>query len=190
MGVLDGFIGGVLSPIKDIVSEVVVDKDKRDQVNLELKKIEDQAQARLDAQVTGQIEVNKVEAASGSVFVAGWRPAVGWVGAAGFGYSLVVKPFLEYVAIVRHWATSFPSLDDTLLITVMGGMLGIGTMRSFEKVRGVATNDYRATPAVATSGSNVEVDTKKGTVSVETTPSPVPQATTVAAPPKRKWSLS
>jgi len=64
-------IGDAINAVKDLLSEVVVDKDKRDQVNLELTRIQDQAQARLDAQIQAQIEVNKVEAQSASVFVAG-----------------------------------------------------------------------------------------------------------------------
>ena len=77
MAGLSDILGGIFSPIKDIVSEIVVDKDKRDQINFELAKLEDQAQARLDGLQTSQIELNKVEASNGSLFVAGWRPFVG-----------------------------------------------------------------------------------------------------------------
>lgn len=132
-------IGDIINAVKDIVGEVVVDKDKRDQVNLELAKLKDQAEARLDQQLLAQVEVNKIEAASGSVFVAGWRPAIGWVGAAALTYSYIISPFIGI------W-TKVPPYDFDGLIYIVTAMLGIGGMRSFEKVKGVSTNDYRDVP--------------------------------------------
>lgn len=132
-------IGDLINSVKDLVSEVVVDKDKRDQINLELIKIQDQAQARLDAQVQAQIEVNKIEAASGSVFVAGWRPAIGWVGASGLAYAYIVQPFLSI------WVKA-PVIDYDGLYNIIFALLGIGAMRTYEKVKGVSTNDYRDVP--------------------------------------------
>jgi hypothetical protein len=133
-------IGDLINGVKDLISEVVVDKDKRDQVNLELAQLQDQAQARLDAQLLAQVEVNKIEASSGSLFVAGWRPAIGWVGATALAYSYVVSPFLAI------WMT-VPKTDFDGLIYIITAMLGIGGMRTFEKVKGVSTNDYRDVPA-------------------------------------------
>lgn len=156
-------IGDVIGAVKDLVSEVVVDKDKRDQINLELIKIQDQAQARVDEQVLAQIEVNKVEAASGSVFVAGWRPAIGWVGAAALAYAYIVQPFIG----VFH-ATPVYDLDG--LYNVVLAMLGVGAMRSFEKSRGVSTNDF------------TDVPKKTPTETVEVSEAKVEK-------PKRKWKL-
>jgi len=175
-------LGDLINGVKDLVSEVVVDKDKRDQVNLELKKLEDNAQARLDAQVTGQLEVNKVEAASGSVFVAGWRPFVGWVGGFGLAMQSIILPLLAQITGRMY------EMNTELLIMALGSMLGIGGMRTFEKVKGVSTNDYRATPATATQ-TETEVTLASGdTISTKTTPPPVPVV--VSAPAKkRKWSL-
>lgn len=133
-------IGDVIGAVKDLVSEVVVDKDKRDQVNLELAKIQDQAQARLDAQLQAQIDVNKVEAASGSVFVAGWRPAIGWVGAAALAYSFILQPFIGI------WIKDLPAIQYEYLMTIITAMLGIGGMRTFEKVKGVSTNTMQDVP--------------------------------------------
>jgi hypothetical protein len=183
VGISD-IIGGIFSPIKDIVSEVVVDKDKRDQVNLELARLEDQAQARLDAATLGQIEVNKVEAANGSIFVAGWRPFVGWVGGVGFGYNLIVQPFSEFLARVNGYSGTFPTLDNTLIITIMGGMLGIGGMRTFEKVKGVSTNTMKNVPDTPAT-TDVQV-TPKGEVSVQTKGA---SPTVVAPAPKKKFKI-
>lgn len=133
-------IGDIINAAKDLVSEVVVDKDKRDQVNLELARLGDQAQARLDEQLQAQIEVNKVEAASGSIFVAGWRPAIGWVGAAALAYSFIVSPFIGI------WVKDVPTLQYEYLMTIITAMLGIGGMRTFEKVKGVSTNTMQDVP--------------------------------------------
>lgn len=178
------FIGDLIDGVKDIVSEVVVDKDKRDQVNLELKKLEDQAQARLDAQVSGQIEINKVEAGSDSTFVAGWRPAVGWVGAAGFAWITLLQPMLSWFAAVTFGYTGgFPTVNADILIYMLSGLLGFGGLRTFEKYKGVAgTGAFESKPQTET-----EVTLASGdTISTKTTPPPVPVAVTAK---KRKWSL-
>lgn len=176
-------IGDLFNSVKDVVSEVVVDKDKRDQVNLELRRIEDQAQARLDAQVQGQIEVNKVEAANGSVFVAGWRPAIGWVGAVALLWAFVVGPAIQWIGQMFGHNIAIPDPNFSELMPLIFAILGIGGMRSFEKIKGVATNDYTATPS--TPPTTVSVDTKKGAVEV-TTPSVAPVEPVAK---KKRWSL-
>jgi hypothetical protein len=187
------FIGDLIDGVKDIVSEVVVDKDKRDQVNLELKKLEDQATARLDAQVSSQIEVNKVEAASNSVFVAGWRPAVGWVGAAGLAYATIFQPLASWTAaVVFEYKGGFPILDTELLWVALSGILGIGGMRSFEKYKGVATDNYAVQPPIAGANQTTVDVTKEGEVNVatNTTPiSPTPIATPVVQKKKKKFKI-
>jgi hypothetical protein len=135
-------IGDVIKSVTDIISKAVPDADKRLEINLELARLGDEAQARLDAQVTGQIEVNKIEAGSGNLFVSGWRPAVGWVGAAGFGYAGILQPLLSWTAtVVFHYKGGIPQVDSNLLLTVLMGMLGIGGMRTLEKIKGVATDN-------------------------------------------------
>ncbi len=159
-------IGDLITGVKDLISEVVVDKDKRDQVNLELAKLQDQAQARLDNALIAQIDVNKVEASSGSLFVAGWRPAVGWVGAFGLAYNAIIEPFASWIARVFGYPGNFPATNNELLLYILGGMLGLGGLRSFEKVKGVATNDMTAgSPppgkVTTTETKTTEVETKK-----------------------------
>lgn len=178
-------LGDLIGGVKDILSEVVVDKDKKMAIDLDLKKLEDQAQARLDAQVTGQIDVNKVEATNSNMFIAGWRPFVGWVGGVGLGMQAIVLPL-----VTQYTGKVYP-INTELLIMVLGSMLGLGGMRTLEKIQGVASNGYEVQPQPSVtktsqdSQSSVEVDTKKGTVSVETTPSPTP----VPFPQKKKWKL-
>ena len=79
----------------------------------------------------GQLEINKVEAAHDSVFVSGGRPCIGWVCALGLFYNVILANILGI------WV-DVPEVDTTLLVPVMMGMLGIGAMRSYEKVKGVS----------------------------------------------------
>lgn len=96
--------------------------------------------AQLDAEVkliTGQIEVNKVEAANQSLFVAGWRPAIGWVCGAAFAFKFILGPAAVVVmAMVGHPIT-LPEFDFTEMSTILMGMLGLGALRTVEKVKGV-----------------------------------------------------
>ena len=130
-------IGDIIGAVKDVVSEVVVDKDKKNEINLRLKEIEDRADERLHAEVLAQIDVNKTEAQHPSVFVAGWRPFVGWVSGVGLGAQILVFPLLDRIF---GWNVT---IESELLIMTLGGMLGIGGLRSFDKVKGVSTDSVR-----------------------------------------------
>lgn len=86
----------------------------------------------------GQIEVNKVEAGT-DLFRGGWRPAVGWVCVAGLGYQLVVRPLLPW--LISLWGVQvdpLPPIDTDTLMVLLTGMLGLGGLRTFEKVKGRA----------------------------------------------------
>ena len=144
------FIGDLIKPVTDLVSEVVVDKDKRDQINLELAQLQDQAQARMDEALAGQVDVNKIEAASPNLFVAGWRPFVGWVGGFGLLYSVFVEPFMEFVSkTIFHYAGAFPVINTEVLLQVLLGLLGLGAMRSYDKVKGVDTPAIQSARSIA-----------------------------------------
>jgi len=87
----------------------------------------------------GQVEINKIEAASGSLFVSGGRPFVVWVCAFALAYASVVEPIARFVAKVGFgYDGEFPVIDTELTMQVLVGVLGLGAYRSFEKVRGVA----------------------------------------------------
>lgn len=87
--------------------------------------------------VLAQLEVNAAEAASPHLWVAGWRPAVGWSCAAGFLWAAVGQPLVSWAAAAKGWPMP-PTVDNDLLLTVLGGMLGLGALRSVEKVKGAA----------------------------------------------------
>lgn len=97
--------------------------------------------AQLDAELklaTGQMEVNKTEAASGSLFVSGWRPFIGWTCGAAFSYKFVLAPALAFALTAAGHPITLPVLDFTEMSTVLLGMLGLGGMRTVEKIKGVA----------------------------------------------------
>ncbi len=104
----------------------------------EQRKLQELAQKgnleELNAEVkllVSQVDLNKVEAAHKSIFVAGWRPFVGWVCGFGLLYNVILAPFLDI------WLT-VPEVETDLLYPVLLGMLGLGGMRSFEKVKRVS----------------------------------------------------
>ncbi len=89
------------------------------------------------AQITGQLEINKAEAQNASVFVAGWRPAIGWVCALALFYQYLVRPIAQGAfAAAGHPLPPLVGLDDNLWQLLLG-MLGLGGLRTYEKVQGV-----------------------------------------------------
>ena len=103
-----------------------------------LKLLELQQSGEL-ATMTAQTDINKQEAASSSVFVSGWRPAIGWVCALALAYQYLFKPLLTWLLMTAGFQIpTMPGLDDNLWQLMMG-MLGMGGLRTFEKVQGVAS---------------------------------------------------
>ena len=99
--------------------------------------------AQLDADMKlalGQLEVNKAEASSGNMFASGWRPAVGWICAAGLAYEFLFAPLLPWLllALAGKQLPPLPDLPMETLMTLLLGMLGLGGLRTVEKVKGVA----------------------------------------------------
>ena len=95
---------------------------------------------------TAQADIDKTEAASSSVFVAGWRPAIGWVCGAALAWQFVLEPLLSYLigvasGIWHFTVPALPKLDSTQLYPILMGMLGLGGLRTYEKVQGVARDN-------------------------------------------------
>jgi hypothetical protein len=147
-------IDGVFGSVGDIVSEVVVDKDKRNEINANLERLRvetlDKADERAHEEIMGQLEINKTEATHSSIFVAGWRPFVGWVSGIGLGYGVIIEPLASWFArVIIDYQGPFPEIDPTLLIFALGGMLGIGTMRTVEKIKGVSSDTIQDAPSAS-----------------------------------------
>ena len=99
--------------------------------------------AKLDAHVklmVGQMDINKEEAKSHSLFVAGWRPFIGWSCGASLLYVSIIEPIARFVALSNGYTGEFPVIDTSITMQVLVGMLGIAGMRSFDKNKRVETN--------------------------------------------------
>lgn len=84
----------------------------------------------------GQLDINKTEAASDNIFVSGWRPFIGWVCGSAFAYHFILQPFIAFALASFGHSVDLPDFDMNTLYTVLMGMLGLGGMKSYEKVKG------------------------------------------------------
>lgn len=130
--------GGLIEGVGKIADDLFTSDEERLRAEIDLK--------RLDVDVAlGQMAVNQAEAQNSSVFVAGWRPAIGWVGASAMAYQFLLYPLLIWgwsLMQAKGWVPVDlkppPMLDTEALWVILSGMLGIAGMRSVEKVKGVA----------------------------------------------------
>ena len=141
-------ISAVLSIGESLITRLFPDPAQQAQERLKLTQMaQDGDLARLDAHVKlmlGQLEINKVEAASKSLFVAGWRPFVGWVGGFALAYAGILEPLLRFASSLNGYTGDYPEIDTAMTIQVLMGMLGIGAMRSFDKSKGTQTDFIKA----------------------------------------------
>ena len=133
-------LGDVIREIGSTVRQVLPDKQAQAELDLKIAELADKADARESDLLLGQIEVNKTEATSANLFVSGWRPAVGWIGAAALGWTWILAPLVNWIAALCGAHISPPALAASEIYPVILGMLGLGTMRTVEKMRGVATS--------------------------------------------------
>ena len=130
-------IGGIVKTVGDIAGDLITTDKERLQLELDGYRAESERMA-------GQVEVNKIEAGNASLFVAGWRPAVGWVGVAAMAYQFLAYPFLQWgwaalqaSGMVHATMMPPPPLDTDALWVILSGILGLGVYRTAEKVKGV-----------------------------------------------------
>ena len=118
---------------KDLIGRFFPDKEEARKAEAEFLRLAMDGELK---QVIAQLQINAQEAAHPTVWVAGWRPFFGWVGGAGFAYAVVGQPLLAWWAASQGMPAP-PQLDTDLLLTVAGGMLGIGGLRTYEKSKRV-----------------------------------------------------
>lgn len=136
--ILKGVIGPILGPLLDRIP----DPNERARAK---EAVEGQMMSAMTGLVQAQIEVNKVEAQHTSIFVAGWRPAIGWICGLGLGMAGLIYPVLMWVAWFKGIdMTSAPEIDNGELTTILLGMLGLGGLRTYEKRLGVARSGIKA----------------------------------------------
>lgn len=118
-----------------VIDRLWPDPTQAAQAKLELFKLQQSGEL---AQITGQMEINKAEAANASVFVSGWRPAIGWICGAALAYQYIIRPVVSWGVIAAgHPLPPMPGLDENLWQLLLG-MLGLGGLRTFEKINNVA----------------------------------------------------
>lgn len=137
-------LGGIFSTIGDLIDDLHTSDKERLDAQIELQKLGIET-AKIEAGlIQGQIEVNKVEAQHANIFVSGWRPAIGWIGAASMAYQFILYPMLIWAWSLMQangWVSLDlkppPMLDTDALWVILSGMLGIAGMRTVEKVKSV-----------------------------------------------------
>ena len=128
-------ISALLDVGSKVIDRVWPDPAQAASAKLELMKLPQSGEL---AQIAGQMDINKVEAANPSVFVSGWRPGIGWVCGAGFAVQFVVGPLAEWGSALYGHPVKFPQMDTGTMMPLLLGMLGLGGMRTAEKMQGVA----------------------------------------------------
>ena len=119
-----------------VLDRVLPDPAQQAAAKLELLKLQQNGEL---AQITGQMEINKVEAASSSIFVSGWRPGIGWVCGAGFAVQFVIGPLAEWGSALAGHPVKFPQMDTGTMMPLLLGMLGLGGLRTAEKLQDKAS---------------------------------------------------
>ena len=120
----------LIGPVAGLLDKFIEDKDQKNKLAHEIATMADKHSHEI---ATAQIEVNKEEAKSRSWWIAGWRPACGWICSLAMGYHFIIQPLLIFFLAIFGLKMDIPSFDMDTLMTVLLGMLGLGGLRSFEK---------------------------------------------------------
>ena len=135
--------GAILPVVGTLIDKLFPDKQAADEAKIKMMELAQKGElAQLDAQMQlamGQIETNKIEAASTDPFRAGWRPMAGWACSLGLFYEFLLRPILPWlVGLTGAEVAPMPNVDIDQLMILLGGLLGLGSLRSFERVKGKA----------------------------------------------------
>jgi hypothetical protein len=125
----------LINPVSELLGKFIPDATERQKLAHEIATM---AQKNAHENAMAQIDVNKAEAASNSIFKGGWRPFIGWVCGIAFAYHFVLQPVMIFVmTYLGHPIPDLPEFDMASLMTVLGGLLGLGGLRTFEKYKGI-----------------------------------------------------
>lgn len=117
-----------------LLDRLFPDPAQADAAKLELLKMQQSGEL---AQMTGQMKINEVEASSSSVFTSGWRPFIGWVCGAGCAWNWIVLPVVQFVFLALGHPLPVDQADLSEMLPVLIGMLGLGTLRTYERNKGL-----------------------------------------------------
>ena len=127
----------LIGPVSGLLDKFIEDKDKKNAIAFELSTM---AEKHAQELAKAQLEVNKTEAAHRSLFVSGWRPAVGWTCCIGLASQYILIPMANFALAITDTPIEIPVLDISTMMPVLMGMLGLGAMRTVEKTKGVSRN--------------------------------------------------
>tara|TARA_R100001224_G_scaffold62480_1_gene37350 strand:+ start:4444 stop:4848 length:405 start_codon:yes stop_codon:yes gene_type:complete len=127
-------LGSLVGPVSGLLDKFIEDKDVKNKLAHDLSTM---AERHAQELAKGQMEINKTEAAHKSLFVAGWRPAIGWICGLGMASNFLLIPVANFVLALTGSAIVVPLLDTGEMMPVLMGMLGLGAMRTYEKKQGV-----------------------------------------------------
>jgi hypothetical protein len=124
----------LIGPVAGLLDKFIEDKDAKNALAHEISTM---AERHAQELAKGQLEVNKVEAAHKNMFVAGWRPAVGWICAFGMAGNFILIPMANFALALAESDITIPLIALSEMMPVLMGMLGLGAMRTVEKAKGV-----------------------------------------------------
>jgi hypothetical protein len=125
----------LIGPVSSLLEKFVPDKDLRSKLSHEIATM---AEKNAHEQIKAQLDINKTEAQHNSLFVSGWRPAVGWTCCLGMAANFLIIPMTNFALALASSNITIPLIDLETMLPVLLGMLGLGGMRSYEKSKGVA----------------------------------------------------
>lgn len=128
-------ISSLVAPVSGLLDKFIEDKDQRALLAHEIATL---AEKQAQEQIVEQIKTNQIEAAHQSMFVAGWRPAVGWVCALAMLLNFILIPFINLGMGLAGQDIRLNLIEMDTMMPVLLGMLGLGGMRTYEKSRSVA----------------------------------------------------
>ena len=128
-------VTSLVGPVTGLLDKFIEDKDQKNALAHEIATL---AEKQAHEANIAQVEINKEEAKHRSIFVAGWRPFIGWTCGVALAYHFIFAPFIVFgVAWSGAEIPEIPTFDMDSLMTVLLGMLGLGGMRTFEKAKGL-----------------------------------------------------
>jgi len=125
----------LIGPVSNLLGKFIEDKDMKNKLAHEVATM---AETHAQELAKGQIEINKAEAQHKSIFVAGWRPFIGWTCGVALCWHFVLQPIVMFLsAYIGFQIPELPEFDMGSLMTILGGLLGLGGLRTYEKQKGL-----------------------------------------------------
>ena len=126
MSLLNIFGGKTVETVSKVIDDLHYSGEEKENLKLRFAEVESKLKEK-------QLEVNKAEASHRSIFVAGWRPCIGWISASALGFNFILAPCLEWYIAMAKLDITLPTISLNELYPIILGMLGLGFARSYEK---------------------------------------------------------